>query len=98
MEKKNIQVEKSMKENLKIMNLKERENIYLHLVVTTVKIKFKKKEGEFKNGMFNGTGIFKYKDGNVYEGGFKDNKKDGKGKLLEADGTSYDGEWKDGKF
>jgi hypothetical protein len=48
--------------------------------------------------MFNGTGIFKYKDGNVYEGGFKDNKKDGKGKLLEADGTSYDGEWKDGKF
>ena len=34
--------------------------------------------GEFENDLMNGTGVYTYKSGEVYEGNFKDGKKFGK--------------------
>ena len=52
--------------------------------------------GEFKNGTFNGQGIFTLPDGSKYVGEFKDDKQNGQGTLTFIDGENYVGEWKDG--
>ena len=52
-------------------------------------------EGEFKNGKFDGKGLYKYKNGDIYRGEFKEGYRDGKGIYLWNDNKfKYDGEWK----
>ena len=46
-----------------------------------------KYEGEFKNGLKEGKGTEKYKNGAVYSGEFKRNLRNGKGKLSKLDGS-----------
>lgn len=38
-------------------------------------------EGDFKDNLMQGGGIYKWQDGRVYEGEWKENKMDGVGKL-----------------
>jgi hypothetical protein len=52
-------------------------------------------EGEWKNDVRHGKGVYMYPDGT--EGEWKDDVWNGKGLLRQADGTIiYKGEWKDG--
>jgi hypothetical protein len=42
----------------------------------------------------NGTGIFRWPDGRIYEGEFVNDLKQGKGRIMWPDGNKvYDGEW-----
>ncbi len=52
-------------------------------------------EGSFKNGLFDGWGVYYYHNGDKYEGEFKNNMKDGKGTLTFSNGDKYVGEFKD---
>jgi len=54
-------------------------------------------EGDYKAGMREGRGVFRYASGNVYEGDYKAGKMEGRGVYRYADGDVYDGEWKAGK-
>jgi preprotein translocase subunit SecB len=54
-----------------------------------------KYEGEFKDGMHNGVGIFT-SDGSTYEGEFKDDQFNGRGTMTHPNGNKYIGEFKDG--
>ena len=51
-------------------------------------------EGEYKNDLKNGKGIFTWSSGSKYIGEFKDDERDGEGKMVWSDGTMYEGEWK----
>lgn len=56
-------------------------------------------EGEFKNGLFNGKGTIKYKDGSIYTGEFKNGLRDGYGTFQDSKGKIiYDGLWKENIF
>ena len=54
-------------------------------------------QGEFKEGKYNGLGIFKWSDGRKYEGLFKNGKKHGHGKWISNNGEFFVGEWENGK-
>ncbi len=54
-------------------------------------------EGEFKEMLRHGTGIYHLPDGSVYSGQFRDNQFCGRGTFTWPDCSVYDGEWKDGK-
>lgn len=50
-------------------------------------------EGEYKNGLRDGTGTYFFKNGHRYIGNWKTGLKHGKGKFHYPDGSSYEGEW-----
>lgn len=50
-------------------------------------------EGEFKDGLFHGWGIYTYRTGDRYEGEFAGDLKHGKGTLTYANGDKYMGEF-----
>ena len=50
-------------------------------------------EGEWKNDMMDGYGIYHYSNGDIYEGDWKNNMQHGRGKYYFTDGFTYDGEW-----
>ena len=52
-------------------------------------------EGEWKNDMMDGFGIYHYSNGDVYEGDWKNNMQHGRGKYYFTDGFTYEGEWKE---
>mmetsp|Transcript_19379 Transcript_19379/g.33030 ORF Transcript_19379/g.33030 Transcript_19379/m.33030 type:complete len:268 (+) Transcript_19379:48-851(+) len=54
-------------------------------------------EGEWKNGLRHGEGMYKWTDGSSYSGQWKDDKKHGVGVKKWPDGSSYDGEWRENK-
>ena len=54
-------------------------------------------EGEVKNGMPHGNGIYTKTDGSKYVGQFKNGLRDGQGTFTLAYGKKYVGEFKDGK-
>lgn len=54
-------------------------------------------EGEFKNGMCEGTGIFIAKNRETYKGQFSKNLYHGKGLITYSNGNSYNGDWKNDK-
>ena len=54
-------------------------------------------EGEFFNYQFQGQGILKEIDNEVYTGQFRSGSKNGIGEQRYQDGRIYTGEWKDGK-
>ena len=57
-----------------------------------------KYEGEFKDGQFNGQGIFTFSNVSRYEGKFKDSQYNGEGIFIYSDGSKYEGEFKDGRY
>ena len=54
-------------------------------------------EGEWKDGVREGTGIQIWTDGSRYTGTWKNDKSCGKGVLEHADGDVYEGEWEEDK-
>ena len=50
-------------------------------------------EGNIINGIKDGFGKLKFKDGTIYEGEFKDDKYNGKGKIIYSDNSEYEGEF-----
>lgn len=53
--------------------------------------------GEYASGTMNGTGVYKFSNGCVYEGEFKNGNMEGKGKYTYNSGGYYDGYWISGK-
>ena len=49
-------------------------------------------------GEFEGRGVMRYANGDVYEGEYKAGKKEGRGVYRFAEGDVYDGEWKTGEY
>ena len=55
-------------------------------------------EGNFKNGLRHGKGIYKWTVGSSYDGDFKNGKKEGNGIYYYSDGWKHIGEFIDGKL
>ena len=55
-------------------------------------------DGEWRDGLKHGIGIYLFKNGDVYEGGFIEGKKDGEGRYKMANGKLICGMWKDDKL
>ena len=55
-------------------------------------------EGEWKNDMMDGKGVYKYASGATYSGEWKNNRHHGKGVYKTANGCKYEGEWCEHKF
>jgi hypothetical protein len=55
-------------------------------------------EGELKNGLFDGMGIYFWADGSAYSGEWKGGLKHGRGILLNSYGTTTSGYWKDNNY
>lgn len=55
-------------------------------------------DGEWKDGLMDGEGTYRFEDGKTYVGLFKENKPDGIGTAVYPIGSVYKGEWKKGKF
>lgn len=55
-------------------------------------------DGDFKNGVMNGTGKITYDNGYEYEGEFKDGLFDGQGKMTYNGELFFEGEWVDNNF
>ena len=55
-------------------------------------------DGEWKNGFFDGQGVFSWLNGNKYDGQWKNGIFDGQGVYTSANGDKYEGQWKDGKY
>jgi hypothetical protein len=51
-------------------------------------------KGEFKEGLFNGWGLYKSRSGDQYEGEFSGNMKQGRGTFLSETGDKYAGDFK----
>jgi hypothetical protein len=54
-------------------------------------------EGQFKKGLPNGTGTYKWANGVYYAGGWKNGLRDGSGKMVYPDST-VNGEWREDKY
>lgn len=52
-------------------------------------------QGDFKDGVVDGSATYRSVGGNVYEGGFQEGKRHGTGMYTWAQGSSYNGEWID---
>lgn len=60
-------------------------------------------EGDFKNGLREGYGVCRYKNGDIYDGDWKKDLKDGYGIYVQSDKRRFDGDWREnhmikGKF
>jgi hypothetical protein len=53
-------------------------------------------EGEYKDGMMHGNGVYMWDNGDRYEGGFVEDRPSGRGKYKFGNGDSYEGEVKGG--
>ena len=51
-------------------------------------------EGDFKDGLFSGWGIYSYKKGDRYEGEFRNDMKEGRGAFIFQNGDRYSGDFK----
>lgn len=51
-------------------------------------------EGSFKNGLFEGEGVIRYKNGEIFTGKFKEGNKS-VGRHVMADSSFYEGSFKD---
>ena len=53
-------------------------------------------EGQFKNDLKHGHGVYHYNKKEKYEGEYADDEKHGKGILYYTDGSVYEGDWVNG--
>ena len=56
-----------------------------------------KYEGEWREGLKHGEGIFTWNDGRSYVGEYKNDKKHGRGTYTWTNGCEYSGQWRNGK-
>jgi hypothetical protein len=54
-------------------------------------------DGEYRNGMMNGQGVYTFASGNRYEGEWQDGKRTGRGIFTWTNGNRFEGGWLDGK-
>ena len=54
-------------------------------------------EGEYRDGMRDGQGVFEWPSGKRYEGGWREGKYHGQGVETKPNGARYEGGWRDGK-
>ena len=54
-----------------------------------------KYEGQWKDDIYSGHGIYNYADDAVYSGNWANNRRNGQGTLTTHDGEKYVGQWKD---
>lgn len=54
-------------------------------------------EGDFRENLRHGNGIYVLQDGSVYEGTWREGMMHGRGVFNWSDGSVYEGEWKDGR-
>lgn len=54
-------------------------------------------EGEFRGGLTDGHGVYRWSDGSRYEGEFRAGQFDGRGVYFWSNGASYAGEWEYGR-
>lgn len=54
-------------------------------------------EGQWVNGMRDGYGELRYKNGSVYQGNWQKGMKWGQGKMTYASGNFYEGNWENNK-
>jgi hypothetical protein len=54
-------------------------------------------EGEYRNGVRHGRGVYRFASGAVYDGEYVNGKKHGQGTFIYSDGSKYSGEWKEDK-
>lgn len=57
-----------------------------------------KYEGEFKDNVMSGKGIYYFPNGDRYEGEFLDNKRTGRGIMIYASGDKIEGNFLNGKL
>lgn len=50
-------------------------------------------EGNYRDGLIDGTGVYTFANGARYEGEYRDDLRHGRGVLIEPDGAKYDGQW-----
>ena len=55
-------------------------------------------EGELKNDLHQGQGIYRWSDGAWYQGGFENNQRHGQGTFCWANGDKYVGSWNNGSM
>lgn len=53
-------------------------------------------EGEYREGLLNGRGVYVFANGSRYDGEYADDLRSGRGVFTHPDGESYDGEWRSG--
>ena len=53
-------------------------------------------DGNWKGGLMDGVGVYKFADGMLYTGGFHSNYPHGRGKAVYSSGTVYEGDWVEG--
>jgi len=56
-----------------------------------------KYEGDFKDGIKKGSGIYEHVDGSRYEGKWENDDKNGNGVLYYSNGDTYEGSFLDGR-
>lgn len=54
-------------------------------------------EGEYRDGVINGRGVYTFASGNRYDGEWRDGKRTGRGIFTWTNGNRFEGEWLDGK-
>ena len=55
-------------------------------------------QGDFRDNLFHGKGVYKWADGAVYTGGWQNNKMHGKGVYVDSDSVRWEGTFYNGKF
>jgi hypothetical protein len=53
-------------------------------------------DGQWKNGLMHGKGVYRFQGGAIYDGEFVNNKQHGKGTMVCENGDTYVGDWKSG--
>ena len=53
-------------------------------------------EGDFKNGLREGYGVCRYKNGDIYDGDWKNDLQHGFGIYVQSDKRRFDGDWSEG--
>jgi hypothetical protein len=53
-------------------------------------------DGQWKDGLMHGKGVYIFQSGAIYDGDFLDGKQHGKGVIIYCNGASYEGDWKFG--
>ena len=84
---------KNLKEEYeqKILNINNNDKIIYHEEIYENGDKY---EGDWKNGLKEGKGVYYYKNGNRYEGDYQNDKREGKGIKYYKNGDKYEGDWK----
>lgn len=93
-----IKSKKSSTKKNNLLNLRKRKSLleihYCHITFEDDET-YEGESLQENSTNINGYGVYKYKNGDIYEGDFVDGKRDGLGEYIYKDKSYYRGEWKD---